>query len=286
MESAILSVIDQDYEPKEIILIDGGSQDQSLEIINAHKKQIKYWVSEPDRGQAHAINKGFLQAEGDIITFLSSDDIYLPNAFSCVAELWQNHLNCGAIIGGFRHMNESSDLSLSVVIPRLPYQTPIDLSLIPPENWRLHQVSTFYSRKALDQIGRHVREDLRYVMDRELLFRVAKIFEIVLDDRPYAAFRRHAESKSISSFLPFSEEFGSLYLESPSTNTKDQRVRERTARYYHAKGYLHLAKYCPDFVDSHRAFAKAVKIYPEYLFTRNFWVAWCRRVLKLIKRND
>lgn len=285
LESAIASVVNQEYNPKEIIVIDGGSDDQSLEIIKSYEGQLDYWVSEPDRGQAHAINKGFIEAKGEIITFLSSDDIYLPDAFSFVAEQWQKHPECGAIVGGFKHINEKSELSSTVIPPRLPYQTPIDLSLIPPEKWRLHQVSTFYSRKALDQVGRYVREDLRYVMDRELLFRVAKNFEIVLDERPYAAFRRHSESKSMSSFIPFGEEFGRLYLESPSNNKKDQKFKRKLARFYHAKGFLHLAKYHPDLAESNRAFLKAAQFFPEFAFSWKFWKTLAKRNLQILRRK-
>ncbi len=286
LEETISSVISQNYPNTEYIIIDGGSTDGSQSIIRKYESSLSYWISEPDKGQSSAINKGFSRCTGDIITFLSSDDIYLPHAFFFVAEQWQKHPECGAIVGGFKFLNEKSALSSAVISPYLPYQTPIDLSLIPPEKWRLHQVSTFYSRKALDQVGRYVCEDLRYVMDRELLFRVAKNFEIVLDERPYAAFRRHSESKSMSSFIPFGEEFGRLYLESPSNNKKDQKFKRKLARFYHAKGFLHLAKYHPDLAESNRAFTQAVKIYPEYLLTRKFWLTWVKRVLKMIQNND
>jgi len=286
LEETISSVISQNYPNTEYIIIDGGSTDGSQSIIRKYESSLSYWISEPDRGQSFAINKGFKRCTGDLITFQNSDDIYLPEAFYFAADQWQKNPDCGAIVGGFKFLNEKSELSSAVISPYLPYQTPIDLSSIPPENWRLHQVSTFYSRNALDQLGRYVREDLDYVMDRELLFRVANNYEIVLDDRPYAAFRRHAESKSMSSFIPFGEEFGRLYLESSSKNQKDQRFKQRMARFFHAKGYLHLAKYHPNLAESNRAFTQAVKIYPEYLLTRKFWLTWVKRVLKMIQNND
>lgn len=280
LESAIVSVIDQDYEEKEIVLIDGGSHDQSLEIIKTFEKQIRYWVSEPDNGQAHAINKGFTKAEGEIITFLSSDDIYLPNTFSCVAEKWQKHPGCGAIVGGFKHIDANGNISTTLISPQLPYQTPIDLSSIPPEKWRLHQVSTFYSRKALDHLGRYVREDLRYVMDRELLFRVANHYEIILDDRPYAAFRRHTESKSMSSYIPFGEEFSRLYLGCPSKSKEEKENKEKIAKYFRAKGYFSFAKYHPNLFKSSSAFFRAAQIHPKFLLTKVYWVGLLKRLVK------
>jgi glycosyltransferase involved in cell wall biosynthesis len=87
LEQAINSVLSQEYPAQELIIIDGGSTDGSLEIINKYRAQVSYWSSEPDNGQSHAINKGFSRCTGEIITFLSSDDYYLPGTFKDVENL-------------------------------------------------------------------------------------------------------------------------------------------------------------------------------------------------------
>lgn len=285
LDETIRSILNQDYPNIEFVIIDGGSSDYSQDIIRKYESDISYWVSEPDKGQSHAINKGFDHCTGDLITFQNSDDIYLPNAFSYAAEQWKRHPDCGAIVGGFKYVNEKSELSLTTIPPYLPYQTPLDLSIIPPEKWRLHQVATLYSKKALNRVGRFVREDYNYVMDRELLFRVIKEFQIVLDDRPYAAFRRHSESKTMSHSISFGEEFARLYLESPSYNKQDQNFKERIARFYRGKGYIHYAKYNPDLVKSNHAFLKALQIYPKFAFTKNFWTAFTRRNFQVLHKK-
>ena len=277
--TAIESVLSQDYSDFELVVIDGGSSDGSREIIQHYAHQLTFWVSEPDKGQSDAINKGFANCTGDLITFLSSDDFYLPGAFFFAAEQWKGHPDCGAIVGGFKHVDENAHLSPTVNPPRLPHPSPLDLTLIAPEDWRLHQVSTFYSRIALDKVGRFVREDLLYVMDRELLFRVAKKFRIVLDERAYAAFRRHPESKTMSNVIPFGEEFGRLYLEILSTDVKEKKQQERIANFFRAKGYLSFAKYNPDLQESLSAIFTAVRIYPRYLLTKTYWVSFARRIL-------
>ena len=278
LENSIHSVLSQNYPDTELILIDGGSTDGSLEIIQSYQDRLAYWVSEKDRGQSHAISKGFEYCTGDLITFLSSDDCYLPGVLQFAAEKYQSNPDCGAIVGGFHFMDEKGQIAQGTIPPRLPHATPCDFTLIPPGDWRLHQVSAFYTRHALDSVGRYVREDLNYVMDRELLFRVANQFEIVLDERAYGAFRRHPDSKSMSAGIPFSEEFTQLYLDAKNGNPRDDRIREKIARFFRAKGYLHFAKYHDQIPECNRAFLKALQINPGFMLSRRFWAA-------LIKKN-
>ena len=113
LEQTIDSVLSQNYPNLEYIIIDGGSIDQSVDIIKKHKKHLAYWVSEPDRGQSAAINKGLHKSTGDIINWLNSDDYYEPYTLRSVAEALQDRevqVVCGRS-RLFRNNNEAVSYS-------------------------------------------------------------------------------------------------------------------------------------------------------------------------------
>src|SRR5437868_9654465 len=99
IEETIRSVLDQNYPNLEYLVIDGGSTDQTIEIIRKYEAQFSYWETEKDRGQVHAINKGLARATGDIFAFINSDDIYLPRTFATVAKYFDDHPSAEWICG-------------------------------------------------------------------------------------------------------------------------------------------------------------------------------------------
>jgi glycosyltransferase involved in cell wall biosynthesis len=245
LEETIRSVLLQGYPNLEYFVIDGGSSDRSVEIIRKYELWLTGWVSEKDSGQSHAINKGFKKCTGDLITFQNSDDFYPPGTFESAARLWSESAGCGAVVGGFQRCDGRSN-SIGESVPAF-LQPPMsrDLTLGPPGTYRLHQVSTFFSRRTLDAVGRFVELDFRYVMDRELLYRVCRHSAIVLSPRCYGVFRLHDQSKTVSSVLPFAREFAQLYLNRVGGNPREDRLRKRMARYRIGAGYLKAAKATP-----------------------------------------
>src|ERR1700687_6032262 len=89
LEETILSVLGQNYPDLEYLIIDGGSTDSSVEIISKYADRLAYWESEPDRGQAHAINKGFARATGQIMCWINSDDFFFPHVFQQLVPFFQ-----------------------------------------------------------------------------------------------------------------------------------------------------------------------------------------------------
>ena len=107
IEETIRSVLLQGYPNLEYIVVDGGSSDGSIEIIRKYEPWLTYWVSEPDKGQADAINKGFDRCTGEILAWLNSDDIYTPNAVACVVRYFAEHSQCNIIYGEAWYIDEN-----------------------------------------------------------------------------------------------------------------------------------------------------------------------------------
>lgn len=274
LAETLRSVILQGYPDLELIVIDGGSNDGTVEILKRYEPWIDHWTSEPDRGQSHAINKGFARATGEVVTFLGSDDLYAPGALRDVACRYLQHPRCGAVVGAFCFLDEPEG-GLSERIPaRLPDPGPHDLTLLDPAAWRLHQVSTFYSREALEAVGPRVVEDLHYTMDRELLYRVARRFPIVLSERVYGLFRRHPQAKSSASIVPMSREMGALHLRSGAEGGERTR-RRRLARHHWARGEWKLARSGVGVRKAVPALLRTLLHRPDFALRRAYLLTWC-----------
>ena len=199
LEETIRSVLFQNYPDLEYIIIDGGSTDNSLEIIKKYEPWLTYWISETDRGQSHALNKGFKQVTGDIVGWLNSDDLYFPGTFKKVAQLMWN----GERV--FRPLIYSSvnifDTFLNNIIQKLVAQ-PADfdklLALWEGGGLIVPQQGVFI-KKELSKEHR-LNENLNYVMDYDLWLRLSlEIPFYCLSEETFAAFRFHNQSKTLSS---------------------------------------------------------------------------------------
>lgn len=274
LEQAIRSVLLQGYPDVELIVVDGASKDSSLDVIQKYADRLAWWVSELDQGQSHAINKGFARCTGDIITFLSSDDYYLPGTFQDVVERINENPHAGAIVGGFSFLDEGQAQPGEAQRPVLNGGSPVDLSLGPPGKYRLHQVATFYTRHALDAVGRNVREDMKYVMDRELLYRICRSFPVLLSEKNYGVFRRHAESKSVASILPFAREFAQLYRLHCNGDRAQDSLRRGMARYRLARGCVKYAYVAGSFGQAVWALIQSAWNEPGRVLRSRYWKHW------------
>ena len=168
LEKTILSVLEQDYPNLEYIIIDGGSTDSSVEIIKKYEQHLSYWVSEPDRGQSHAINKGFAKTTGEILGWLNSDDWYYPGALRAVAEAFANNPKTGAVVGIGDFYYEEFNRIQTVE----PFPVTMQ-SLYGAVDRFFMQPSCFFTHKVWNECG-PLDELLQLAMDLDLWLKIAK----------------------------------------------------------------------------------------------------------------
>ncbi len=172
LEKTILSVLGQDYPNLEYIIIDGGSSDDSVEIIRKYADRLAYWESEPDRGQSHAINKGFARASGEIFGWLNSDDWYHPGALRAVAEAFAANPEAGAVVGAGEMVDEVGKVLLTSA--RTSVTTA---SLYRWDEEYFWQPSCFFRQGVWNECG-PLDENIHYAMDLDFWIKIAKKYEI------------------------------------------------------------------------------------------------------------
>lgn len=191
LEETIRSVLDQNYPNLEYIIIDGGSTDNSVEIIRKYEDRLAYWVSEPDRGQAHAVNKGFREATGEILAWQNSDDTYQPGAIRTVMKYFKNNPKVYMIYGDFCFMDEKGEIFSYRALPDFSIRRFVNGVRTPP------QPTVFFKKQALEEVG-YLDESLNHCMDRDLYIRIGKKYPIKHIPKIVGNFRIHHESKTMS----------------------------------------------------------------------------------------
>jgi Glycosyltransferases involved in cell wall biogenesis len=206
IEQTINSVLDQNYPELEYIIIDGGSTDQSVDIIKKYSKYLAYWISEKDNGQSDAINKGLLKCTGDIVNWLNSDDYYQPGCLHHIAEVFMDQsISCYS--GKSRVFSEQSET----------FTNGTDVykdNYIKTMGWaRIDQPETFFRKKVWDDIG-VLNTNCHFIMDKEWWLRYLitnGIGGIYKDDKVLVNFRIHENSKTGSQKEKFLKETIDLY---------------------------------------------------------------------------
>jgi glycosyltransferase involved in cell wall biosynthesis len=192
LETTIRSVLDQDYDQVEYIIVDGGSNDGSVDIIQRYASRLAWWVSEPDQGQTDALNKGFARAKGDLLAWINSDDTFEPGAIKEAVAYMKAHPEAGMVYGDANYIDETGR-----VIGRFP-AAQTDYARLRRGYVHIPQQSSFFRGDLWRKVG-PLDPSFYFAMDYDLWVRLAALAPLAYYPRLWANFRLHRTGKTIVS---------------------------------------------------------------------------------------
>ena len=219
IEETIRSVILQGYPNLEYLIIDGRSSDETLSVIRRYEGWISSWVSEEDRGQADAINKGFEKSTGELLGWLNSDDLFYPGYLFKMATAFQKRpevdfifgdIDVGTDPGGPKSILHGELLSLEEMVPSLEVPIP--------------QQSSMWRRRVINTIG-GLDPRWRVLLDREFFLRIAQHCRMDYVPGVGGFFRQHSQSKSTAELARWAEELPVFYSEFFERSDLPPRIR-------------------------------------------------------------
>lgn len=221
IEETIDSVLSQGYPNLEYIIIDGGSTDGSLDIIKKYERHLKYWVSEPDKGLYHAVQKGFAQSQGEIMAWINSDDRYHRNAFFTVAELFGEHPQVEWLMGTPSLIDEKGRIVQVDIFKRWSKY----MLYMGDFRW-LQQESMFWRRSLWQEAGSTLNLSKKYAADFELWLRYFRYKPLYLCRAPLGCFRaRQSGSVSVQHYESYISELTQMLAEEPLTPAQEQDIK-------------------------------------------------------------
>jgi len=190
LESTLRSVLEQEYPHLEYIVQDGASTDGSVEILSRYQDNFAYVDSRPDRGQAHALNRGFAHSTGEIMAYLNADDLLLPGALHYVAAFFQQHPEVDVVYGHRVVIDEQGREIGRWVLPPHDAQVIYWVDYIPQE-------TMFWRRRIWERVGGGFDETLQFAIDWDLILRFAQVgAQMARLPRFLGAFRVHTAQKT------------------------------------------------------------------------------------------
>lgn len=261
LERTIQSVLNQGYPNLEYIIIDGGSKDGSVEIIEKYEEKLSYWESKSDNGMYHAIQKGFDRSTGEIMAWINSDDVYLHNCLFTVAEVFSKYKGVKWVTSNLLHIDENDRIVNNVEAPVWSKY----LFFSGKYKW-IQQESTFWRRNLWEQTGGKLDTHYNWAADLELWSRFFLYAELFSVRSCFAGFRiRTKNQKSLEGRGKYFEEVNQIYsrLKLPAEIKDKIKKLERYAWWERKLQKINMK------LDKNR-YERAVNGYPkEIVFNRN-----------------
>ncbi len=233
IEAAITSVLAQDYPNLEHLVIDGGSTDPTLEILKRYEPKLN-WFSEPDQGQAEALNKGFRRARGEIIGWLNADDTYQPQAVSSAVKFLRENLTVSLVYGHFNFIDETGQIFHTHCIPPFSVERLLYGNIIP-------NTGMFFRRQVIDELG-GVNPHLHFVLDWEFVLRVAQRYRVCQAPVVWGNFRITTGTKSVTRSDHFWPEIIPILEEITGPESRLSAYRVTALFWAHLLGALEFAR--------------------------------------------
>lgn len=263
IEETLQSVILQSYPNLELLVMDGGSTDNTVEILKKYSRKIARWVSEPDQGQTDAINKGWRFATGEFLGWINSDDLLLPDAITRAVAYLNAHDRCGFVYGDLIMIDANGG--------ELGVQTyeEFDLTrLVSSAGW-ISQPGNLFRRATYEAIG-ELDASLHFQMDLDYWIRTALRYDVGYLRCPLAKFRQHENSKTSSRFHLAADDILKIYRKLYARNDLPVNlIKCKKLAWANAYSYSS-ALLCASerFSESYRHLFRAVQLYPRILFQR------------------
>ena len=288
LEATLCSVLGQGYPRLEYMVFDGGSTDGSAEILRRYSSQLAYWVSQPDGGQAAAVNQGMARATGSLLLWINSDDLLLPGALAAAAA---QHLETpeALLLGDVVHFNPADGLAYLV------HQHQVCLENMVAHwrpGWAWNQPGTFMPRSVWQKVG-PLDESLRYLFDREWMCRaLAAGTPVAYLPAPVAVFRLHTGSKTMGEVPHWGQEqlavtrrYAPLL---PALTDRHIAAAHELLEATMRLSLLHLGSWNAPAARQH--LRRAMGLQPGVVFTPQYWQLWLRAltpapVLALARRQ-
>jgi len=230
IERTINSVLSQSYKNIEYIIIDGGSTDSTMRICEKYKNFIDVVISEKDRGQTDAINKGFRLASGDIVGWINSDDILYKNCVDNIVKIFEKNKKCSIAYPSILNIIDEKDDVFRVVNKKIPNK-----NFLLREDFSVIQQGSFYKKEYIELVG-YLDEQIDYCMDLDLWLKLLSCGEICsYDDEAISAFRIWGGTKTVNGGNKFVSNIIDVLLRHGAKNTDKSILK---LRWWYVKNFI------------------------------------------------